>query len=123
MEEDRVVLLMKMIEAVLRSLRFQTSDACPWDNVSISRVIGSLHTTWRVVLSIEQKEEGRKDGGLAALVKGYRPEVELELSTSESKVFFMKMKGYYRYLTEFKAENCSTLLLSNVDAARPSSRG
>ncbi|KAG2274208.1 hypothetical protein Bca52824_056763 [Brassica carinata] len=71
----------------------------------------------------EMKEESRKNEEHAALVKDYRSKVEAELSSvcsgilklldehlipaaagSESKVFYMKMKGdYHRYMAEFKS--------------------
>ncbi|CAK9169714.1 unnamed protein product [Ilex paraguariensis] len=91
-------------------------------SVAYKNVIGSLRAAWRIVSSIEQKEEGRKNDDHVALVKDYRSKVESELSdvcagilklldeflipsavASESKVFYLKMKGdYYRYLAEFK---------------------
>ncbi|KAA8530774.1 hypothetical protein F0562_005595 [Nyssa sinensis] len=91
-------------------------------SVAYKNVIGSLRAAWRIVSSIEQKEEGRKNEEHVALVKGYRSKVESELSevcagimkllvehlipsasASESKVFYLKMKGdYHRYLAEFK---------------------
>lgn len=94
-------------------------------SVAYKNVIGSLRAAWRIVSSIEQKEESRKNEEHVALVKDYRSTVETELSevcagilklldshlipsasTSESKVFYMKMKGdYHRYLAEFKVGN------------------
>ena len=91
-------------------------------SVAYKNVIGSLRAAWRIVSSIEQKEEGRKNEEHVALVKDYRSKVENELSdicasilslldsnlvpsaaTSESKVFYLKMKGdYHRYMAEFK---------------------
>ncbi|CAI0447959.1 unnamed protein product [Linum tenue] len=85
-------------------------------SVAYKNVIGSLRAAWR-------KEEGRKNEEHVALVKDYRSKVESELSdicasilnlldsnlvpsaaSSESKVFYLKMKGdYHRYLAEFKA--------------------
>ncbi|XP_062154930.1 14-3-3-like protein G-BOX factor 14 kappa isoform X1 [Alnus glutinosa] len=91
-------------------------------SVAYKNVIGSLRAAWRIVSSIEQKEEGRKNEEHVALVKDYRSRVESELSdvcagilklldshlvpsalSGESKVFYLKMKGdYHRYLAEFK---------------------
>ncbi|CAN6584146.1 unnamed protein product [Malus baccata var. baccata] len=92
-------------------------------SVAYKNVIGSLRAAWRIVSSIEQKEEGRKNEEHLALVKEYRSKVESELSdvcanilklldsnlvpsasASESKVFYLKMKGdYHRYMAEFKS--------------------
>lgn len=94
-------------------------------SVAYKNVIGSLRAAWRIVSSIEQKEEGRKNEEHVVLVKDYRSKVESELSdvcagilkildqylipsaaAGESKVFYLKMKGdYYRYLAEFKVGN------------------
>ncbi|RAL47057.1 unnamed protein product [Cuscuta campestris] len=91
-------------------------------SVAYKNVIGSLRAAWRIVSSIEQKEESRKNDDHVALIKEYRAKVESELSqvcagilnllqsnlvpsasSSESKVFYLKMKGdYHRYLAEFK---------------------
>ncbi|PRQ48529.1 14-3-3-like protein G-BOX factor 14 kappa [Rosa rugosa] len=91
-------------------------------SVAYKNVIGSLRAAWRIVSSIEQKEEGRRNEEHVALVKQYRSKVETELSAicagildllqshlvpsataGESKVFYLKMKGdYHRYLAEFK---------------------
>ncbi|KAL2892897.1 14-3-3 protein 1 [Bienertia sinuspersici] len=92
-------------------------------SVAYKNVIGSLRAAWRIVSSIEQKEEGRKNDDHVVLVRDYRSKVESELSdlcacilklldssliptavANESKVFYLKMKGdYHRYLAEFKS--------------------
>ncbi|RWR84110.1 14-3-3-like protein GF14 kappa [Cinnamomum micranthum f. kanehirae] len=91
-------------------------------SVAYKNVIGSRRAAWRIISSIEQKEESRKNDEHVSLVKDYRSRVESELSdvcagilklldshlipsaaASESKVFYLKMKGdYHRYLAEFK---------------------
>lgn len=97
-------------------------------SVAYKNVIGSRRASWRIISSIEHKEENRgasDDAEHLSHVKEYRGKVEKELdeicndilsviekhliplaSTAESKVFYYKMKGdYYRYLSEFKTED------------------
>ncbi|KAH7854352.1 hypothetical protein Vadar_012860 [Vaccinium darrowii] len=93
-------------------------------SVAYKNVISSLHAAWLIISSIEQKEESRKNEEDVVLVQDYRSKVESELSlicagilklldsncvpsvsSSESKVFYLKMKGdYHRYIDEFKVE-------------------
>jgi 14-3-3 protein epsilon len=90
-------------------------------SVAYKNVIGARRASWRIISSIEQKEEGAGEN----LVRTYRSQIEKELkeicqdilnlldkhliphaSTGESKVFYYKMKGdYYRYLAEFATSN------------------
>ncbi|XP_054789097.1 14-3-3-like protein B [Prosopis cineraria] len=91
-------------------------------SVAYKNLTGSLRSSWRALYTIEQKEEARKNDDLVPLVKSFRSKVESELSnvgdsilelldsnlipsatTSESKVFYLKMKGdYNRYMAEFR---------------------
>ncbi|KAF2581543.1 hypothetical protein F2Q68_00002557 [Brassica cretica] len=91
-------------------------------SVAYKNVIGARRASWRIISSIEQKEESRGNDDHVALIKDYRGKIETELgkicdgilnlldshlvpaaSLAESKVFYLKMKGdYHRYLAEFK---------------------
>ncbi|KAK8921621.1 14-3-3 protein 6 [Platanthera zijinensis] len=91
-------------------------------SVAYKNVIGARRASWRIVSSIEQKEESRGNEDHVVAIKEYRGKIESELNTicngilklldshltpsasaSDSKVFYLKMKGdYYRYLAEFK---------------------
>jgi 14-3-3 protein epsilon len=90
-------------------------------SVAYKNVIGARRASWRIISSIEQKEENKGNESHVARIKEYRSRVEGELTkicsdiisvldqhliptatTGESKVFYNKMKGdYHRYLAEF----------------------
>ncbi|XP_010032624.1 14-3-3-like protein A [Eucalyptus grandis] len=92
-------------------------------SVAYKNVIGARRASWRIISSIEQKEESRGNEDHVVIIKEYRGKIETELSkicdgilnlleshlvpsasSAESKVFYLKMKGdYHRYLAEFKA--------------------
>jgi 14-3-3 protein epsilon len=90
-------------------------------SVAYKNVIGARRASWRIVTSIEQKEESKGNDNQVSLIKDYRQKIEAELAkicedilevlekhlipcaqSGESKVFYHKMKGdYHRYLAEF----------------------
>jgi len=92
-------------------------------SVAYKNVVGARRASWRIISSIEQKEESKGNEGHVKILKDYRGKIEKELAnicndildvidshlipaatSGESKVFYYKMKGdYHRYLAEFAA--------------------
>ncbi|KAJ7216814.1 14-3-3 protein [Mycena rebaudengoi] len=92
-------------------------------SVAYKNVIGARRASWRIVSSIEPKEESKDDEAQVSMIKGYREKIEQELAkicedildvldkylipsssaaSGESEVFYHKMMGdYHRYLAEF----------------------
>ncbi|KAJ5842428.1 uncharacterized protein N7525_000169 [Penicillium rubens] len=90
-------------------------------SVAYKNVVGTRRASWRIISSIEQKEENKGSDEHVGIIRDYRQKIETELEqvcqdvldvldealipkaeTGESKVFYYKMKGdYHRYLAEF----------------------
>ena len=81
-------------------------------SVAYKNVIGARRASWRIISSIEQKEESRGNEDHVSMIRDYRSKIESELSnicdrilklldtrlipsaaTDNSKVFYLKMKG------------------------------
>lgn len=79
-------------------------------SVAYKNVIGARRASWRIVSSIEQKEESKGNEAQVAMIKAYREKIEAELAkicedilevldkhlipsaaSGESKVFYHKM--------------------------------
>jgi len=94
-------------------------------SVAYKNVIGARRASWRIISSIETKEESKHSDAKLDMIRAYRDSVEKELNdicadildvldkhlipsatSGESKVFYYKMKGdYHRYLAEFATGN------------------
>ncbi|KAK4105841.1 14-3-3 protein [Parathielavia hyrcaniae] len=90
-------------------------------SVAYKNVVGTRRASWRIISSIEQKEESKGSDKHVSTIRDYRHKIETELEkvcqdvlevldealipnaiSGESKVFYHKMKGdYHRYLAEF----------------------
>jgi len=115
---DEMVAAMKAVGELNTELTIEERNLL---SVAYKNVIGARRASWRIVSSIEQKEEKRGNEGHRKAISEYRGKIEKELSdicadilglldknlipsasSSESKVFYFKMKGdYHRYLAEF----------------------
>jgi 14-3-3 protein epsilon len=108
-------------------------------SVAYKNVIGSRRASWRIISSIEQKEESKGNEAHVKQIQEYRKQVEKELEaiceeiigllekflipnakTGESTVFFYKMKGdYHRYHAEItNAESQKKDALSSYEKAQ-----
>ncbi|KAJ5774580.1 hypothetical protein N7457_009476 [Penicillium paradoxum] len=115
---DEMVTYMKEVANIGGEL---TVDERNLLSVAYKNVVGTRRASWRIISSIEQKEENKGSEEHVSIIREYRQKIETELEqvcqdvldvldqalipkaeTGESKVFYYKMKGdYHRYLAEF----------------------
>ncbi|KAJ5084366.1 14-3-3 protein [Penicillium alfredii] len=119
---DEMVTFMKEVANIGGEL---TVDERNLLSVAYKNVVGTRRASWRIISSIEQKEESKGSSEHVGIIRDYRQKIETELEnvcqdvldvlddalipkaeTGESKVFYYKMKGdYHRYLAEFASGN------------------
>ncbi|KAI0244136.1 14-3-3 protein [Massospora cicadina] len=115
---DEMVESMKQVAAEKQELTVEERNLL---SVAYKDVIGARRASWRIVSSIEQKEDAKGNSENVQKIVAYRKKIEDELAnicndildvlndllipnatTGECKVFYYKMKGdYHRYLAEF----------------------
>lgn len=116
-----------MVEAIKSVAKLDTELSIEERNllsVAYKNLVGARRASWRVISSIEKKEESKGNSNRVQKIKEYRNKVEEELinicndildtldkhlipaaTTGESKVFYHKMKGdYYRYVCEVRVD-------------------
>lgn len=118
---EEMVEFMEKVSASLTESEELTIEERNLLSVAYKNVIGARRASWRIISSIEQKEESRGNEDRVSTIKEYRSKIESELSNicggilklldstlipsasvGDSKVFYLKMKGdYHRYLAEF----------------------
>nr|KYP45732.1 14-3-3-like protein C [Cajanus cajan] len=125
-ERYEVFGVLEMVDAMKNVARLNVELTVEERNllsVGYKNVVGARRASWRILSSIEQKEESKGNDVSVKRIKEYRQKVESELTNicsdimtvidqhlipsstaGEPSVFFYKMKGdYYRYLAEFKS--------------------
>jgi len=119
---DEMVSAMKAVASMNAEMTVEERNLL---SVAYKNVIGARRASWRIISSIEHKEEQRGSEDKVAMIKVYKEQVEKELKdicqdilevldqhlipssgSGESKVFYYKMKGdYHRYIAEFATVN------------------
>lgn len=109
-------------------------------SVAYKNVVGARRSSWRVMSSVEQKMD-KEDEKKKSLANDYKSKIEKELfdichevldiidnyllksvgessEDTESKVFYLKMKGdYYRYLAEVSHEDKKNAVIGKSEEA------
>merc|ERR1712014_364693 len=106
-------------------------------SVAYKNAVGSRRAAWRIITSVQQKEQTKGNAENAGNAAEYCKKVEGELdkicstilgvldtnlipkaSSGESKVFYQKMKAdYYRYIAEFSDADAKMKAAENARKA------
>ncbi|KAK8482714.1 hypothetical protein V6N13_123437 [Hibiscus sabdariffa] len=144
-QAERYEEMVKFMEAVVYSVAAPDELTVEERNllsVAYKNVIGARRASWRIVSSIEHKEEGRGNADHVSIIREYRAKIETELSeicagilkllddklipaagSGNSKVFYLKMKGdYHRYLAEFSTGDVRKAAAENTLSAYKSAQ-
>ena|ERR1740139_1613974 len=118
--DDMLVYMKKVLDEFNDEMTIEDRNLL---SVAYKNSVGTRRTAWRVLSSIETKEEA-KGSQFLVLLKDYKVQIEKELNTicdeiidlldtklivspsttanPQSKVFYQKMRGdYYRYIAEY----------------------
>merc|ERR1739845_269306 len=112
-------------------------------SVAYKNAVGSRRASWRIISSVEQKEQSKGNDANVQHAKSYRAKVEAELQgicdtilsllsdalvpvakDPEAKVFYHKMKGdYFRYIAEFTFDDKKAAAANNAKGAYDDAMG
>lgn len=131
---DEMADLMKSVAQMKKELSVEERNLL---SVAYKNAVGARRASWRVISAVEVKQKNKGYDRQVSLAASYRAKVEDELNkicndiltlldqnlietatTAEAKVFYYKMKGdYYRYISEFSAENNKKVPTENAKVA------
>ncbi|CAO3682933.1 unnamed protein product [Rhizopus stolonifer] len=117
---DEMSLFMKEVVQTNEGLSVEERNLL---SVAYKNVIGTRRASWRIVSSIEQKEETKGHEAQVGKIKEYKNKIEKELydicndvlkllnenlvpfaNLGDAKVFYYKMQGdYHRYIAEYSS--------------------
>lgn len=132
--DDMAKIMKRLTEMLREGSKELTNEERNLLSVAYKNVVGAKRSSWRIVSSLEQKCD---DSEKCTEYKGYRCEIENELNgvcdevlelldkslipsatTTESKVFYLKMKGdYLRYEAEVATDETRKAIIEKSKEA------
>jgi 14-3-3 protein epsilon len=124
-EANVLLVILEMVEYTQQFAQAGDQEMCLEErnilSVAFKNVVGTRRAAWRVLSSIQKKENNKGNQDNVVKVKEYKGQIEGELTsickgilqlldnylipnsqTDQVKVFFYKMKAdYYRYIAEY----------------------